>query len=576
MIKIKINGKPYQVAPKTTILEACKMNNIYVPTLCFLKDINEVAACRMCVVEIEGRDRLVASCNNYVEEGMVINTKSKRVLESQKTNLQLILSKHNMNCKQCKRNNNCSLQTIAKKFKLLKNHEYQAKEKKWDDSFPLVRDASKCIQCMRCINICEKVQGLGVWKLNGTGAHAKIEVRDGLNISDVNCSICGQCITHCPVNALSERDDTAKLRDAINDKDKITVMQIAPAVRSAFGQAFNLNEKKATVKRMVAAAKSLGIDYVFDTNFSADLTIMEEGSELIEYLGKRKDDMPMFTSCCPGWVRFVKNEFPDFVKNLSSAKSPQQMFGAVTKTYFAKKLGVKPEKIFCVSVMPCVAKKYECSVEEVNSGKYPDVDMSITTREFARMLEGVDVAKLDEMEFDSPLGTSSGAAVIFGATGGVMEAALRSAYYLVNKKNPKADSFEEVRAVSLDKVGKASWREAKFTIKKGLELKVAVTSGLANTRALLNAIRNKEVQYDFVEIMACPGGCAGGGGQPIKDGEELSFVRGKRLYKLDKNNKIRFSHKNPEVIKLYEDFLEEPLSKKAHKLLHTNQDNWKL
>ena len=442
---------------------------------------------------------------------------------------------------------------------------------RWDRTFPLIRDNSKCIQCLRCVNVCDRMQSMKVWEFSGTGRGAHVSTRDGVDIHDINCALCGQCITHCPVGALSARDDTARVLSAIADPDKIVVVQIAPAVRAAWGDEVGLPPELATEKRMAAAVRSLGVDYVFDTNFSADLTIMEEGSELIEHLKTRKGNEAMFTSCCPGWVRFLKLEFPELVPQLSSAKSPQQMFGAVTKSYFADLIKVDPEKIFCVSVMPCSAKKYECDVEAVNDAA-KDVDVVLTTRELGRLLRGTDVAALPEEEFDQPLGTASGAGVIFGATGGVMEAALRSAYYLLTGDNPDADAFSEVRGLQGSRKG---WREYTFTV-KDLPLKIAVATGLASARMLMTALKKGEVQYDFIEVMACPGGCAGGGGQPIRDGCELAGERGKRLYQLDRENPIRFSHENPSVQALYKDYLGAPLSEKAHHLLHTEQTAWKL
>ena len=576
MINLTIDGIAVSVPEGTTILEASRKTGANIPTLCYLKDINEIGACRVCVVEIEGEPRLAASCNTVVKEGMVVTTRSKRVLDARKSNLQLIFSQHNVSCTSCTRDGNCSLQEVSKSLGI--NEELfsdRCENASWDKNFPLVRDASKCIKCMRCVNVCDKTQGMGVWQLNGTGARTKIEVRDGFDIKNSNCALCGQCITHCPVGALIARDDTQKFIDAVNDPEKITVVQIAPAVRAAFCDAVGLPAEFATEKRMAAAVKALGVDYVFDTNFTADLTIMEEGSELLEYLKTRKDKMPMFTSCCPGWVRFMKLEYPDFVGQLSSSKSPQQMFGAVTKSYFAEKLGVEPDKIFCISFMPCSAKKYECDVPEVNNASDKDVDLVLTTRELGRLCRQIDVESLPEIDFDSPLGTGTGAAVIFGATGGVMEAALRSAYYLVTGSNPAVDAFAIVRANGPDPACKATWREATVNI-AGAEVRAAVASGLANTRALVDAIRSGEVQYDFVEIMACPGGCAGGGGQPIKDGCELATERGARLYALDEANTLRFSHENPDVLALYKEYLGEPLSEKAEELLHTDQIEWEI
>jgi NADH-quinone oxidoreductase subunit G len=568
MVKLTIDGRPVAVEAGTTILEAARQAGIDIPTLCYWKDLNEVGACRVCVVEIEGQERLSAACATVAEEGMAVHTATPRVLDARRTNVQLILSQHNVSCTTCMRNGSCKLQKVALDLNLQEEpFEKRPFPSKWDRTFPLIRDGSRCIQCLRCVNVCEKIQSLGVWSLTGTGKHARVEVAGGKSIRDVNCALCGQCITHCPVGALTVRDDTRKVREAIADPEKIVVVQVAPAVRSAWGDAVGLSAEEATEKRMVAAVRSLGVDYVFDTDFSADLTIMEEGSELIEHLKEGKEG-PMFTSCCPGWVRFLKLEYPELVGRLSTAKSPQQMFGAVAKSYYAKLLGVEPERIFCVSIMPCTAKKYECDVAAVNDTAAKDVDVVITTRELGRLLRHVDVAALPEEEFDRPLGTATGAGVIFGATGGVMEAALRSAYYLLTGKNPDADAFSEVRGLD-------GWKEASFQI-RDRKLKVAVASGLGNARRLVEALKRGEVSYDFVEIMACPGGCAGGGGQPVCDGQELAGERGERLYALDRVYDLRFSHENPAVGELYRSYLGAPLSHKAHELLHTDQEEWEL
>ena len=568
MVNLTIDGKAVSVPAGTTILEAARQVGVHIPTLCYLKDLNEIAACRVCVVEVEGNEKLNAACNTAVEEGMVVHTASPRVLRARRINVQLILSQHNVSCATCVREGNCALQRVCRELNLLDDpFDNKALPFRWDKGFPLIRDAGKCVQCLRCVNVCEKVQGVGVWAFNGTGRLSQVEVRGGLDIKDVNCALCGQCITHCPVGALSARDDTKKALKAIADPDKLTIVQVAPAVRAAWGDAVGLPPELATEKRMVSAIRSLGVDYVFDTDFSADLTIMEEDSELVERIKEGKQG-PMFTSCCPGWVRFLKLEYPDMVGELSTAKSPQQMFGAVVKSYYAQLLGVEPDKLFCISIMPCSAKKYECDVPEVNDAAEKDVDLVLTTRELGRLLQGVDVSSLPEEDFDQPLGTATGAGVIFGATGGVMEAALRSAHFLLTGKNPDADAFTEVR-------GLQGWKDASYQI-GSIKLKVAVTSGLGNARKLLEALRAGEVHYDFVEVMACPGGCAGGGGQPICDGQELAGERGERLYALDKGNPMRFSHENPAVLALYKDFMEAPLSHKAHKFLHTDQSQWTL
>ena len=571
MVNLTVNGIKVSVPENTSILEAAKAAGIRIPTLCFLKDINEIGACRICLVEVEGKEKLLAACNNPVYEGMVVYTDSARVRAARRVNLELILSQHNTECTTCVRNGNCTLQTLAQEMGIDINPYPVTKSKmQWNTDSPLIRDNSKCIKCMRCVQVCDKIQSLNIWDVLGTGTHTRVGVTGGIPFDSSHCSLCGQCITHCPVGALYERDDTKQVMNAVFDKEKITVVQIAPAVRAAWGEQLSLPREKASVKRLVAALRKIGFDYIFDTNFSADLTIMEEGSEFIDKLNHRDENkFPMFTSCCPGWVRFIKTEYPDMVGMLSSAKSPQQMFGAVTKTYFAEKIGVDPEKIYSVSIMPCTSKKSECDIETINGSASKDVDKVLTTREVVKLIKsfGIDVSALEEEEFDSPLGDGSGAAVIFGATGGVMEAALRSAYFLVTGKNPDPDAFKAVRGLD------GPWREAEFAV-NDIKLRVAVASGLGNARKLLDAVRAGKVQYDFIEIMACPGGCGGGGGQPICDGFELAGERDKQLYEIDRNNPIRFSHENPAVNKVYEEFFGSPLSHKAHELLHTDHFSW--
>ncbi len=568
MVNVTIDHKTVQVPEGTTILKAAAAAGIEIPTLCFLKDLNEIGACRICCVEIEGKETLAASCNTKVEEGMVVHTSSLKAHYARRMNLQIILSQHDFRCAACQRNGTCSLQKICADMNINDVPFHQDYEKnEWDMSFPLIRDAGKCIKCMRCVQICDKVQSLNVWDIVNTGKRTSVGVSNMKKIAESDCSICGQCITHCPTGALRERDDVRRVLDAVHDPDKIVVVQIAPAVRAAWGEGLGMPQELATEKRMAAAARALGADYVFDTNFSADLTIMEEAGELIEHLTHREEySWPMFTSCCPGWVRFIKSQYPDMVKQLSTAKSPQQMFGAVAKTYFATKvLAEDPEKIFCVSIMPCTAKKAECALPAMDdAGTGRDVDVVLTTREFDRMLrsELISPASLPEEEFDSPLGTASGAGVIFGATGGVMEAALRTAYYVLKRENPKPDLFRIVRG--LDGIKEASLEIA------GIPIKAAVVHGLGNTRKLMEKIQSGEAEYDFVEVMACPGGCVGGGGQPITEGREMAQERGEKLYALDKNNPLRFSHENPSVIALYDQYLGSPLSHMAHELLHTD------
>ena len=573
MVKLMINGQEVAVKEGTSIMDAAEKVGIHIPHLCYLRGLNEIGACRVCVVEIKGMKKLVTACNTACEEGMEIFTNSPRVRSLRRINVELILSDHNANCASCIKSGNCTLQSIANDMGIITNDYNNIAEKaRWDLNIPLIRDASKCVKCMRCVQICEKVQDLGVWNLIGSGYRTTIGVRENNNINEIDCALCGQCITHCPVGALRERDDRLTFNDAIADEDKVIIAQVAPAVRTAWGEQIGLKDKDATMGKLVCALKKIGVDYVFDTNYSADMTIMEEGSEFLSRLSNRnRYKWPMYTSCCPGWVRFMKTQYPDMVDDLSTAKSPQQMFGALSKTYIAEKLGVDPSKIYSVSIMPCTAKKYERSVREVNSAGYgSDVDLVLTTRELDRFIRSDSIKPQDliDMPFDDIFGESSGAAVIFGATGGVMEAALRSAYFLATGKNPDPDAFKNVR-------GMDGWKEATFDL-AGTELKVAVVSGLGNARRLVEAVRKGEVAYDFVEVMACPGGCVGGGGQPFKDGEEKAEERAKKLYGLDKINDIRFSHENPAVKLTYSEFLDNPLSHRAHELLHTDLNSWNL
>ena len=572
MVNLTIDKKAVCVPEGTTILDAARSAGIDIPTLCFLKDINEIGACRICMVEVEGQDRLIPSCNNVVVEGMAVYTNSPRVREARRVNLRLLLSQHDVQCTQCTRSGNCKLQELTNDYNLLGDHyPHDLKNIPDDYSNPVIRIENRCIRCMRCIQVCDKIQGMNIWDLMGTGSRTTIGVGKAHSLLESDCTFCGQCVTHCPVGALQERDDTDKVFDALADPKKITVVQVAPAVRSAWAEYYKLDPKFATPERMVAALKTLGFDYVFDTNFTADLTIMEEGSEFLQRFTHRDQyTWPMFTSCCPGWVRFIKSQFPKYAKNLSTAKSPQAMFGAVAKSYFAQKIGVDPHDIFVISVMPCTAKKAERAIPNLNDAcGDPDVDVVLTTREMVRLFRGeqVDPANLPETPFDSPLGTGTGAAVIFGATGGVMDAALRSAYFLVTGKNPDADAFTAVR-------GMDGWKEATFNVPGAGDVRVAVVSGLGNTRKLMNAVEAGEVSYDFVEVMACPGGCAGGGGQPIHDGVEMAQYRGDILWGLDKDAKVRFSHENPDVQALYAEYLETPLGEKSHHLLHTEYESW--
>lgn len=621
MVNATVNGTPIALPEGSKVIEAVFASGNYVPTLCGLEGISDIGACRVCVVEIEGVERLVPACNTPLEDGMVIHTDTPRVLETRRVNVSLLLSQHDVQCATCVRNSNCVLQDLAQELNILDvPYEKEPTFTPWDESFPLIRDSSKCVRCLRCVQVCHKVQGCDVWDIKNRATRLDVGVRDGLPIEQAGCTLCGQCITHCPTGALRARDDIDAVLEALADPDVVCAVQVAPAVRTSWSETLDLAPELATEGRLAATFRALGFDCVFDTNFGADMTIMEEGSELLERLGG-KGTMPMFTSCCPGWVRYLKINHPDKLAHLSSAKSPQQMFGALLKEYVGPKLGMMPprqgvhelagvregaglgigvstnpvgtganddasvaaagetsaaasgpmgKRIFNVSCMPCVAKKYEAAVEEMVRETEPDVDAVLTVRELGRLIRlmHVNVAALDEMPFDDPMNEGSGAAVIFGATGGVMEAALRSAYFLVNETNPDPDAFVEVRGLD-------GWKEKSFDL-GGREVRVAVASGLANAEKLLAAIDAGEIEYDFVEVMACPGGCAGGGGQPIHEARELAGDRGQTLYALDRKRATRFSHENPNVTTCYEEFLGEPLSHKAHELLHTDQEQWTL
>ena len=576
MVTLTIDGRAVQAPEGTTILEAARLAGIQIPHLCYLKEINEIAACRVCCVEVEGEARMVTACNNPVQEGMVVHTNSPKVRTTRRTNVELILSQHDCKCATCVRSGNCRLQELANDLGIL-GVPYQAQlpqglRRAWTTTFPLFHDYNKCIKCMRCIQICDKVQTLNIWDLSGTGGRTTIDVSGNRVIKDSGCALCGQCITHCPVGGLRERDDTRRAFAALADPEKITVVQVAPAVRTAWGEYFGLTREEATMERLAAALRRLGFDYVFDTNFSADLTIMEEGNEFLRRL--QAGDLkrwPMFTSCCPGWVRFLKGEYPELTGQLSTANSPQQMFGSVAKTWFAQQLGVDRSRICCISIMPCVAKKAESELPTMAVEGHPDVDLVLTTRELVRMLRAdkLDPAGLPEEQLDSPMGVHTGAGVIFGATGGVMEAALRTAYFVLTGKNPDPDAFAQVRTGP-------GLREASYEI-AGIPVRCAVVSGLGEARRLIRRLKAGKVHYDFVEVMACPGGCVGGGGQPIPaEDEELYGVRGERLYALDRANPMRFSHENPEVQSLYAQFLGEPLSERSEELLHTDHSAWEM
>jgi len=573
MVNVTIDGKTIQVPERTRILDAARMAGVKIPTLCYWEGLNEIGACRVCVVEVEGYNKLFTACNNTVDEGMVIHTNSEKAWKARRTNVELILSEHNSNCATCIRSGNCELQTIANDMSIYElSFPKKVPTKKQKGSFPLVRDYTKCIKCMRCIQVCDQIQASNIWDVVNTGAKTTVDVRSAYTLEESKCALCGQCITHCPVGALHERDDVQKVMDAIHDPKKVTVVQIAPSIRTAWGEPFGLKPEEATVERLCEALKMIGVDYVFDTNFTADLTIMEEGSEFLERM-KHRDTakFPMFTSCCPGWVRFLKGHYPELQDNLSTAKSPQQMFGAVAKSYYAELLGKDPGDIYCISIMPCLAKKHECAIPVMNDAcGDPDVDVALTTREVDRLIAAHHIlpGAIPERALDMPLGIGSGAGNIFGATGGVMEAALRTAYALVIGKNPEPDLFRDVR-------GMDGWKEATYDL-AGTPVRVAVVNGLGNADKLIQAVKKGEAEYDFVEVMACPGGCVGGGGQPIHEKEFCAPGRADWLYEQDRNMTLRFSHENPSITAIYKDYLGAPLSEKSHHLLHTDHHGWKM
>ncbi len=569
-IKLNIDGIDVEVEKGTTVLQAARKANIDIPTLCFLKGINAAGDCRMCIVEIEGKRALTPSCNTLAEDGMVVKTNTDKVNESRKIVLDLILSTHNRDCLTCVRNGNCELQELCKKFGIT-NVEYEGEKVKphIDDLSPsIVRDASKCIMCKRCVAACKNIQNISAIDVAGRGFESRIAPTGDKSLNEVNCTFCGQCITACPVGALKEKDDTQRVWRKIRDKDTYTVVQVAPAVRVALGEEFGLEIGTNVKGKMVTALRKIGFDKVFDTNTGADFTIVEEANEFIERVTKG-ETLPMITSCSPGWVRFIEMNYPELLGNLSSCKSPHQMFGAILKSYYAEKEKIDAKKMFVVSVMPCVAKKFERTREEMKNDELENVDAVITTRELARMIKqaNIDFVNLEETEFDNPMGEATGAAAIFGTTGGVMEAALRTAHEAITGKELKNIDFVEIR-------GARGIKKASVVI-DGKEIKVVVAHGLSNARKVLDEIKEGKADYQFVEIMACPGGCIMGGGQPIVSSKkrmdvDVRKLRAEALYKIDKESVLRKSHENPIVIKIYKNYLGHIGGEKAHELLHTH------
>ncbi|MDO4848040.1 MAG: NADH-dependent [FeFe] hydrogenase, group A6 [Clostridiaceae bacterium] len=570
LVNIKINGMPLSVPAGISILEAARYAGIEIPTLCYLKDINEIGACRICMVEVVGARSLVTACVFPVSDGMEIYTNTEKVRKSRKMTLELILSTHSKECLTCVRSGTCELQQLCKEFGVDDSDAFKGEviHYDFDDSAAhMIRDNNKCILCRRCIAACDN-QGVSVIGANARGFDTHVSSAFDKDLADVSCISCGQCIVNCPTGAIVEKDDTAKVLEAINDPDKFVIVNTAPSIRATLGEAFGMHIGTNVEGKMVAALRRLGFDKVFDTDFAADLTIMEEATELVERV-KNGGVLPMITSCSPGWIKYCEHYYPELIPHLSTCKSPQQMFGATMKTYYAEKMGIDPKNMVVVGIMPCTAKKFETKRDNQSASGYPDVDIAITTRELARMIEsaGIYFNHLPDEEFDQPFGESTGAGTIFGATGGVMEAALRTAVKLITGEEAPSVDFEEVR-------GMKNIKEADYKV-GDLDVKVAVASGTKNAKVLMDKIKNGEADYLFIEIMGCPGGCINGGGQPIQHAVVRNFVdlkarRAAALYDDDKKDAKRKSHENTAVQKLYDEYLGQPGSHRAHEVLHTS------
>jgi NADP-reducing hydrogenase subunit HndD len=583
--KLTIDNVPVEVPAGATVLDAARKAGIEIPTLCYLEDVQSIGACRVCLVEIEGARTLVASCSMPAAEGMKVRTNTRRVRDSRRTVVELLLSEHEGDCQVCNRSADCELQGLARELGIKEVTYAGAKASHArDESTPaLVRDPGKCIMCRRCVTVCGQVQGVtGLWPQN-RGFKTVIGPAFGHDLTDVVCVQCGQCSAVCPVGAISERDQIEEVWAALDDPAKTVVVQTAPAIRAALGECFGYPPGTLVTGKMTAALRRLGFNGIFDTNFAADLTILEEGTELLSRLktalvDKKPVALPMFTSCSPGWIKYLEHFYPDMTANLSTCKSPQQMFGAIAKTYYAQKIGKRPEDIFVVSIMPCTAKKFECQRPEMNSSGVRDVDVVLTTRELGRMIKqaGIDFARLPDETMDAPLGLSSGAADIFANTGGVMEAALRTAYEIVTGRPLPFANLHVTPVAGLEGIKEASLTltgtvpDWKFL--EGATLNVAVAHGLSNARAVIERIKSGQAQYHFVEIMTCPGGCIGGGGQPRLTTNEVRRARIAAIYREDEGKPLRKSHENPQITQIYAEFLGCPLGEKSHHLLHTHYE----